>query len=207
MKRNKGAPEGNQNAAKHGAYSFLSRGNFPPCDKCLFKLECDMYLKDSHCRLFQDIEQKRTAEIMALDHIRPEDEPLVQLYVRNHCLVRIIDLWCSKVSPFRGTGRRRTLDTQAVLKQRWVSENAFSRQADQLGLTPASRERLGLVRGYKGGRRTTVIGGSEQEFIAACRKARSFIEPEPRPPPKKKVPLMLPLFRDAGSNNNDKSGN
>ncbi len=191
---------------RHSAYSFLSRGNFPPCNKCLFASECDLYLQDSHCRLFENVERERTEEIMALDHIRPEHQPLVQLYVRNHVLVRIIDLWCSKVSPFRGTGRRRSLMTQDVLKMRWVAENAATRQAEQLGLTPASRERLGLSRDYRG-RKTIRVGGDEQSYIASLQKARSYIEPEPPPPrPRKKVPLILPLPRNHGSNNNESGG-
>ena len=91
---------------------------------------------------------------------------------------------------------------QDVLKVRWTSENAMSRQAESLGLTPSSRERLGLPRDSSG-RRTIRVGGTEPEFIAALKKARSYIdldspqydEEEPKPPPRKKAPLVFPLPR------------
>ncbi len=167
-------PEGKRkvslNAITHGGFRYIGQGLYPPCRKCIWREERDLFQEDATCRLFEALEQERFQAIMRMSHIRPEDGPLVQLYVRNLTFISMVDLWLSKVSPF--VDQRGSLDTQGVLKMRWVSENASVRQAADLGLTRASRKNLNLPFDTLTNGNVLVIGGSKEQYIQALRWLR-----------------------------------
>ncbi len=130
------------NSAKHGGYRYLLGGLLPVCTTCLLKDHCPAFdPKARRCGMFEPIQAERMAGILALPHIRAEDVPLVTSYVRNTVFLEIIDFFISRVGPFT---KAPDLEVQPVLKTRWTVDNTASRQAEALGLTPASRKALGL---------------------------------------------------------------
>lgn len=130
------------NSVTHGGYRYLLGGLLPTCSTCILKNDCPEFdVKARTCGLFGKIQEERMAGILALPHIRAEDVLLVTAYVRNVTFLDIIDFFLSRVGPFTGS---KDLEAQPVLKLRWTVDNTASRQAAELGLTPASRKALGL---------------------------------------------------------------
>lgn len=131
---------------RHGGYSYLRTGNTPPCKSCLIGKagECAKYDPEAtKCELALEAQDAMIAKIVRLEWIRPEDMPLVEAYVKNWIFLFILDKWLSISGPFRQDAVE-GLSMKGVLKQRWVCENAMSRLADQLGLSPRSRREMGL---------------------------------------------------------------
>ncbi len=132
------------NSISHGGYRYLLGGLLPVCTNCLLSKDCPEFdPKGRRCNLFGKIQAERMAGILALPQIREEDVPLVTSYVRNTVFLEIIDFFLSRVGPLK---LGKDLDVQPVLRIRWTVDNAAGRQAETLGLTPASRKALGLLK-------------------------------------------------------------
>lgn len=71
--------------------------------------------------------------------IGPTDRPVLELLARALAKVEVIDRWLAENGLFSEKG-----DPQPVLKIYWHAVNTAVRLCDQLGLTPASRVRLGV---------------------------------------------------------------
>lgn len=139
----------------HGGYRYLRTGIAPGCNVCIFGFagECERYEKGAkRCALIEEMTEDLIREIMALDHIKDEDVILVEELARNKTFLWIVDKWLSRVGPFKVEAlKKRILEGQPILKQRWVAANTMTRLADQLGLSPTSRARLGLDKGPEPG--------------------------------------------------------
>ncbi len=130
------------NSISHGGYRYLLGGLLPNCVTCLLAKDCPEFDPQGRtCNLFGKIQEQRMAGVLALPQIREEDVPLVTSYVRNTVFLEIIDFFLSRVGPFK---LGKDLDVQPVLRIRWTVDNAAGRQAEALGLNPASRKALGL---------------------------------------------------------------
>lgn len=138
---------------RHGGYSFLRTGNTGPCKQCAIGKagQCQSYdEKAEDCAVALEAMDDMVKKIVALPWIRPEDMPLIELYVRNWIFLFIVDKWLSITGPFR-IDVTEGLSAKGILKQRWVAENSLSRLANQLGLSPESRKSLGISMSDEGG--------------------------------------------------------
>lgn len=130
----------------HGGYSYLRTANVPPCRVCVIgqKGGCPKYRPEAEsCEIALEAQDEMISKIVKLPWIKPEDMPLIELYVRDWTFIFILDKWLSIVGPFR-TDEKEGLSTKGVLKMRWVAENSLARLANQLGLSPEARKTLGL---------------------------------------------------------------
>lgn len=132
----------------HGGYRYLRLGIAPGCHVCIFGFagECERYKKGAkECALIDEMTGSLIEEIMTLDHIKDEDVILVEELARSKTFLWIVDKWLSRVGPFKVEAlKKRILEGQPILKMRWVAANSMVRIADQLGLSPTARARLGL---------------------------------------------------------------
>lgn len=130
----------------YGGYRYLRIGIAPPCCICAFAKECEGYSEGAkRCALIEEMVEDLIREIMALPHVRDEDILLVEELARSKTFLWVIDRWLARVGPFKEEPlKERRLEPQGILKQRWVAANSMARLADQLGLSPSARARLGL---------------------------------------------------------------
>ena len=132
----------------HGGYRYLRVGIAPGCNVCIFGSagECEGYEPEAkECALIEEMTGSLIEEIMALDHVKDEDVLVVEELARAKTFLWIVDKWLSRVGPFKAEAlKKQILEGQPILKQRWVAANSMVRIADQLGLSPSARARLGL---------------------------------------------------------------
>jgi hypothetical protein len=126
-------------AYKHGGYTFLASG-VVPCDKCPVQQKCDQAEKGSECKVLLEFQELKVHEIMALPHVKPEDELLVRMLVRELALQAVIAKFIAVEGMIEeGKG---IVSPQPVMKIWYLSINVAARLCEQLGLTPLARSRL-----------------------------------------------------------------
>lgn len=130
----------------HGGYRYLRLGIAPGCQVCLFAKECEGYEEGAkRCAVIEEMSGSLIEQAMALDHVKSQDVILVEELARCKTFLWVVDRWLARVGPFReDLLKERKLEPQGILKQRWVAANTMVRIADQLGLSPSARARLGL---------------------------------------------------------------
>lgn len=131
------------NRQSHGVYSFIQTG-LVPCGGCIWRAECDHYEPGESCAVLAEFQSSKMAEIMALDHIKDQDAPMVEMAVREMAIQALIMRFTSRVGLFKV--KDKTVSLQPVMNQYWCSVNALSRILSKLGLDPLSRKQLGTDR-------------------------------------------------------------
>jgi hypothetical protein len=143
-------------AYKHGAYTFLVSG-VVPCNKCPERSKCDRFKAGAECEVLLDFQELKVSEIMALPHIKPEDELLVRMLVRELALQAVIAKYLAVDGMVEHRNGR--VLPQPVMKVWYVSVNSTARMCEQLGLTPQSRARL-------------KVGGGSQSIVKMIEHAK-----------------------------------
>ena len=133
-------------ALTHQAMRWRNSGLFPLCRKCILRDKCELYDRDDDdktCPLAQQACADLMGSIVALDHIRPEDHPLVVEYCKQSIFVVLIDTWIGEAGIFLPGAEEGFLEPQpALTKLRYTAAGHVSRLSDRLGLNPSARAKL-----------------------------------------------------------------
>lgn len=131
-------------ALKHGAQRMMSRGLAPPCDRCLWRDECDQYREGEVCIIAETLQAQVFEQVMDEPGLRPVDAYLVHEYSKMVVAMAITDSYVSRTGgPFLPGLEGGILQTQPAL-QRWrlgLTSQAV-KLANALGITPSTRSRL-----------------------------------------------------------------
>jgi len=114
----------------------------PACDRCIAKDTCDQFTPGGTCAPAEEEQAALVAEVMALDHVRPQDHRLVREWAKVAVALDIVDAYIGRTSPFLPGADAGFLECQPVLQWRAQLSAALSRLAGELGLSPAARSRL-----------------------------------------------------------------
>ena len=129
----------------HQGFRWLVNGLFPVCSNCVHAPQCPRYEPEpvNGCGIYKPMMEHRVRSIMRLPWVKPYDLDVVRLYAKNITFLDIIDSYVEAVGGPLGTNG----NVLPVLnKVRWTVENAATRQADKLLLTPAARAQAGVGR-------------------------------------------------------------
>jgi hypothetical protein len=127
-------------------YPFLERNLAPRCEHCVFAKECDAWEEQGSCRYLTGYMDRLEDEIMALEHIRPEDVIVVRRLVRAAGAAELIEAYVQRRGMF--VERRGTVQVQGIVEKALVSQvNIMLKCGEQLGLSPKARAGLKLAEG------------------------------------------------------------
>lgn len=93
----------------------------------------------SPCVVVAAYEARRFDELMAVDWIRPTDAPSVRALIKNEILIELCESWFLRSGHFK---RKKGENPAISIYQ--TALRAYAAAANELGLNPASRQRLGL---------------------------------------------------------------
>jgi len=128
-------------AIKHGVRG--ADGTFLKCSRCPVRDSCETFAEDGDCNLERAYVEERRAAIMGLPHIDPIiDGPAVGLVIWSELrLLRASRYLAAKGEVLPGA-EEGFLEYQPVAGKLVAILNAWGRQAERLGLTPATRRAL-----------------------------------------------------------------
>lgn len=129
----------------HGLKRWLTRTTAPPCRFCVAKDDCEAFSADREatCRLAETYQAAIIDEVLALPQVDPaQDRGIVLEYAKTMTALAIVDSYLSHVGMFRDS--KGAHDVQPVYRERTRLSQSLLRLAAELGLTPASRARLGV---------------------------------------------------------------
>jgi hypothetical protein len=129
-------------ALKHQLHRFLARSLAPVCAKCVVREKCEWYRPQGTCTLAEEYQESIRQAVGGLEHILPQDGPLVLAYAKAATGLAILDLWLSEETVFAPGQRRGVLSPQPALKYRVQLVNELINLSNALLLSPAARLRV-----------------------------------------------------------------
>lgn len=129
----------------HQGFRWLLNGLFPDCRMCVHAKVCPKYEPEpvNGCGIYRPLMEHRVRQILRLPWVKPYDIDTVRNYSKNITFLDVIDSYVEAVGGPLGVNGQ---VLPVLNKIRWTVENAATRQADKLLLTPAARAQAGVGR-------------------------------------------------------------